>query len=100
MDRRTDRQILREAYAEARRILRDRVDPACNHNAQAVLEQLREAIDNDELRRVMARHSKRLKFQVVKGEVAIDPEDGSNVILGPRRPAGSGDRYGVPKATE
>jgi hypothetical protein len=50
MERRTDRQILREAFAEARRILRDRVDP----EAQAILEQLREVIDNDELRQVMA----------------------------------------------
>jgi hypothetical protein len=100
MERRTDRQILREAFAEARRILRDRDDHDGDHDAQAVLEQLRKVIDNDELRQVMARHWKRLNFQVVNGEVAIDPEDGSNVILGPRRPAGSGDRYGVPKATE
>jgi hypothetical protein len=98
----TDRDVTRQAWEEARRILCEYQAAGDERNADATVKRLKDVFDSEQVSQTIDRISRRLAFAVIAGDktIALHPQTGAEVTLGPLPPAGSADQYGLPRATE
>jgi hypothetical protein len=125
-DEKTDKELMRESWADVKQILRAYLDAGPQRDVEATIGKLRAALVNDKFNAVADRVERRRSFEVVgeprtvwiydngKTEKFFDSElealawcavnDPEGVAikhqLGPVIPAGQADRHGLPKATE